>query len=97
MLWLEILKQKKPIQFKNKIMIQATIIPQKTDVNFSFPKDYIGKKVHAIFYIEDEISQMPNAVPSKKPSDFFGTLSAEEGEKMHLHATQTRNEWDRNI
>ena len=78
-------------------MIQATIIPQKTDVSFSFPKDYIGKKVHAIFYIDDEISQMPITVPSKKPSDFFGTLTAEEGEKMHLHAAQTRNEWDRNI
>lgn len=78
-------------------MIQATIIPQKTDVNFSFPKDYIGKKVHAIFYIDDEISEMPTAVSSKKPSDFFGTLTVEEGEKMLLHARQTRNEWDRNI
>lgn len=78
-------------------MIQTTIVPQKKDVNFSFPEDYIGKKVHAIFYVDDEISQMPTAVVPKKPSDFFGSLSAEEGEKMHLHAIQTRNEWDRNI
>jgi hypothetical protein len=78
-------------------MIQATIIPQKADVNFSFPNDYIGKKVHAIFYIDDEISLMKTNISPKKPSDFFGTLSPEEGEKMHLYATQIRNEWDRNI
>ena len=78
-------------------MIQTTIIPQKKDVNFSFPQNYIGKKVHAIFYIDEEISEMNTVVSPKKPSDFFGTLSAEEGEKMQLYATQTRNEWDRNI
>lgn len=78
-------------------MIQTTIIPQKTDVKFSFPKDYIGKKVHAIFYIDDEISQMPSAVPSKKPSDFFGIFNAEEADKFEKHTQQIRKEWDRNI
>jgi hypothetical protein len=78
-------------------MIQATIVPQKTDVNFSFPKDYIGKKVHAIFYIEDEISQMPTAAPSKKPSDFFGIFNTEEADKFEKHTQQIRTEWDRNI
>ena len=97
MIWLEILKQKKPIQFKNKIMIQATIIPQKTDVNFTFPKDYIGKKVHAIFYIDEEINQMPSAVPLKKPSDFFGIFNKDEADKFEKHTQQIRNEWDRNI
>ncbi|AUD03720.1 hypothetical protein [Spirosoma pollinicola] len=33
----------------------------------------------------------------RKPSDFFGTLSHEEGEKMQEHVTQSRNEWDRGI
>lgn len=78
-------------------MIQATIIPQKTDVNFSFPKDYIGKKVHAIFYIEDEISQMPTTISSKKPSDFFGIFNKEEADNFEKHTQQIRSEWDRNI
>ena len=78
-------------------MIQATIIPQKTDVNFSLPEDHIGKKVHAIFYIDDEISQMNTVVPQKKPSDFFGIFNKEEADKFEKHAQQIRNEWDRNI
>ena len=31
----------------------------------------------------------------KKPSDFFGTLNIEEGEKMQQYLTQSRNEWER--
>lgn len=78
-------------------MIQATIIPQKEDVNFLLPKNYIGKKVHAIFYIEDEISQLPNTTSSKKPSDFFGIFNAEEADKFEKHTQKIRTEWDRNI
>lgn len=78
-------------------MIQATIIPQNTDVNFSFPKDYIGKKVHAIFYIDDEISQINPVLPAKKPSDFFGIFNKEEADKFEKHTQQIRTEWDRNI
>ncbi len=33
----------------------------------------------------------------KKPSDFFGTLSIEEGEKMQAYVTQSRNEWERDL
>jgi hypothetical protein len=78
-------------------MIQATIIPQKTDVNFSFPKNYIGKKVHAIFYIEDEITNISTIVPQKKPSDFFGILTTEEADKFEKHTQQMRKEWNRDI
>ncbi|WP_080055337.1 hypothetical protein [Spirosoma aerolatum] len=35
--------------------------------------------------------------PSRKPSDFFGTLSAEEGKKIQEYITQSRKEWDRGI
>lgn len=31
-----------------------------------------------------------------KPSDFFGTLSKEDGESMQAHITKSRNEWERN-
>jgi hypothetical protein len=78
-------------------MIQATIIPDKTEVNFSLPKNYIGKKVHAIFYIEDEISQIPAVVSLKNPSDFFGIFNKEEADKFEKHTQQIRNEWDRTI
>jgi hypothetical protein len=37
------------------------------------------------------------APATKKPSDFFGTLSKEEGEQFHQYITKTRNEWERNI
>jgi hypothetical protein len=33
----------------------------------------------------------------KRPSDYFGTLSKEEGEKMHLYVNQSRSEWNRSI
>lgn len=32
-----------------------------------------------------------------KPSDYFGTLSAEAGEKMQAYVAQNRNEWERDI
>ena len=31
-----------------------------------------------------------------KPSDFFGTLTKEDGERMQAHITKSRNEWERN-
>lgn len=33
----------------------------------------------------------------KKPSDFAGTLSTEEAEKLHKYLKQARNEWERNF
>ena len=37
------------------------------------------------------------AKPSKsRPSDFFGTLTKEDGEKMQAYITKSRNEWERN-
>lgn len=31
-----------------------------------------------------------------KPSDFFGTLTKEDGEKMQSYINKSRNEWERN-
>jgi hypothetical protein len=78
-------------------MIQTIIIPDDTIVNITIPKHYIGKKMYALFYIDEEI--ISNVIPPsvQKPSDFFGTLSAEEGAKMHIHAIETRKEWSRDI
>lgn len=78
-------------------MIQTTIIPENTTLNITIPKNYVGKKVHALFYIDEEITPNIEVPSTQKPSDFFGTLSIEEGTKMHLHATEARKEWNRDI
>lgn len=81
-------------------MIQAIVKPQKTnfDMSVTLPSDYIGKDVHVLFYIDDEVKQTAAQVlPRKKPSDFFGTLSEEDGEKMQKYVAQSRNQWERNI
>ncbi len=81
-------------------MILQVITPQKEtfDLPVSFPKDYLGKPVHCLFYIEDEAKNVSITVPSKKkPSDFFGILTKTEGEKFHHHIEKIRGEWDRDI
>jgi hypothetical protein len=81
-------------------MILQVITPEKEtfDLPVSLPTSYLGKEVHCLFYIEEEAKSV--AVPTnstKKPSDFFGILNREEGEKFERHIQQIRNEWDRNI
>lgn len=81
-------------------MIQTVVTPKKRnfDMSVSLPGDYVGKEVHVLFYIDEEVKNTTVPVlPKKKPSDFFGTLSKEEGEKMQAYITKSRNEWDRNI
>lgn len=82
-------------------MILQIITPQNEnyDLKVSFPKDYVGKQVHCLFYIEEEAKNniLIDMLPKKKPSDFFGTMSKEEGEKMQAHVTQSRNERERTI
>ena len=59
------------------------------------PQNLRGRRIEVIaFPIEDDIAT------ENKPSvmaDFFGTLSAENAEKLHEHAKQARNEWDRDF
>lgn len=44
-----------------------------------------------------EISSNKSGKKKKKPSDFFGTISEEEGKKMHEHLSKSREEWQRDI
>ncbi len=53
----------------------------------------LAKTLKTPYEIHEEISHNL----AKKPSDFFGTLSKEEGEKMHVYVNQSRNKWKRNI
>jgi hypothetical protein len=79
-------------------MIQTIVTPQKKDFDMtvSLPSDYVGKEIHVLFYKAEEVQRTKASVlRKKKPSDFFGTLSLSDGEKMQVYVTQTRNEWKR--
>jgi hypothetical protein len=81
-------------------MVQTTVTPEKAefDMSISLPDDYVGKQVHVLFYIDEEVKNTPASIAQrKKPSDFFGTLSKEEGEKMQAYVIESRNEWERNF
>lgn len=81
-------------------MILQVITPQQEsfDMPVSLPKDYLGKQVHCLFYIEEEAKTISiTASAKKKPSDFFGILTKTEGEKFHQHIEQIRGEWNRSI
>jgi len=81
-------------------MVQTVVTPQKTnfDMSVSLPLDYVGKEVHVLFYIDEEVKNTTASVlPKKKPSDFFGILTKEEGERFQQHIQQIRGEWDRDI
>lgn len=42
------------------------------------------------------IKMSVSGTPKKKPSDFFGLFTKEEGEQFETHIKQIRSEWDRN-
>jgi hypothetical protein len=77
-------------------MIKTTILPQSDSYNLPIPKKYIGKKLEVLFYATDELMD-EHPVLNKKPSDFFGTLSIEEGKNFHDYINKAREEWNRNI
>ena len=81
-------------------MVQTVVTPQKTtfDMSISLPADYVGKVVHVLFYIDEEVKNTTASVlPKKKPSDFFGILTKDEGDSFQQHIEQIRNEWNTNI
>ncbi len=61
-----------------KRMIQTTIVPKNTTVHINIPQNYVGKKVQALVYIDEEITETANLLLTQNPSDFLETLSTEE-------------------
>jgi len=58
----------------------------------------VGKQIHVLIYKDEEVKNATTvSTPKKKPSDFFGTMTREEGEKMKEYVTKSRQEWERNI
>ena len=79
-------------------MVRTSITPEQTDIHLSVPMNYVGRKIEVLIYPVDELTdELANEMPKKKPSDFAGTLSKEEGEKFHEYLKQARNEWERNF
>ena len=81
-------------------MVQTIVTPEKANLDMSvlLPDNYVGRQVHVLFYTDDEVNNTTvSTTPKKKPSDFFGTVSLEEGEKFPEYITQSRNEWERDI
>ena len=79
-------------------MVKTLITPSQTDVHISVPPNYVGRKLEVLLYPVDEITGiLGEEKPKKKPSDYVGTLSQEEGEKFHEYLKEVRNEWDRDI
>jgi len=78
-------------------MVRTSITPEQTDIHISVPQNYVGRKLELLLYPVDELTDELANTPKKKPSDFAGTLSKEEGEKFHEYLKQARNEWERNF
>jgi len=77
-------------------MLKTLITPQESTYPLVIPMHYIGKRVEVLLYSTDEV--LENKKPNrKKPSDFFGSLSASEGVKFQEYVSNSRAEWDRNI
>lgn len=55
--------------------------------------EYLAKRLKTPYEINTEKS----TERKKKPSDFFGTISEKEGDKMHANLIKSREEWERNI
>ena len=77
-------------------MLKTVITPNESVYSLPIPTCYIGKTLEVLLYSCDEFFE-DKAPTGKKPSDFFGTLSATEGEKFQDYVTNSRLEWDRNI
>ena len=77
-------------------MLKTVITPSENTYLLPIPASYIGKTLEVLLYSGEEVFE--NKVHNnKKPSDFFGTLSATEGQEFQKYVTNSRLEWDRNI
>jgi len=77
-------------------MIKTVISPKKSTYPLPIPANYVGKTIEVLLYSIDEPVESKEKL-TKKPSDFFGSLSQEAGDKFHTYINQSRTEWDRNI
>ena len=77
-------------------MLKMTITPFESTYLLPIPANYVGKTVEVLLYSAPEIFENKTS-NSKKPSDFFGVLSADDGNEFQNYITNSRLEWNRNI
>ena len=77
-------------------MLKMTITPYENTYPLPIPVDYVGKTLEVFLHYATEpiVKKVSN---NKKPSDFFGTLSMEEGDMFQEYVMNSRLEWNRNI
>lgn len=81
-------------------MVQTIVTPinREFDLSVSLPANYVGKEVHVLFYIDEEVKSTTATISSKKkPSDFLGIFTKEEGVQFDKHIQQIRSEWGKDI
>ena len=72
-------------------MAVITIHPKNQEEVTLF--EYLAKRLNTPYVI----SQDKPVTVKKKPSDFFGSISEKEGEKLHAYVDKSREEWHRDI
>ena len=72
-------------------MAVITIHPKNKEEVTLF--EYLAKRLNTPYVI----SQDKPITVKKKPSDFFGSISEKEGEKLHAYVNKSRDEWQRDI
>lgn len=82
-------------------MVRTIVTPEQQNISILVPQDYVGKKIEVLLYALEEIDEKEQPItailPKKKPSDFAGIFTKEEGEKFDKHIQQMRGEWERDI
>jgi hypothetical protein len=72
-------------------METITIHPRTKEETSLF--EHLAKALKTPYQINQKESVK---TPKKKPSDYFGTLSKKDGERMLHYVNEARNEWNRN-
>ena len=77
--------------------MKTVITPDESTYSLPIPSCYVGKTLEVLLYSRDEFFEDKTLNSNKKPSDFFGTLNAAEGERFRDYVANSRLEWNRNI
>ncbi len=64
-------------------MLKTTITPNKTQVQFSIPDEYVGRKLEVLLYPVDEITEPQETKPVVTMEQFKGILDKETAEKIN--------------
>ena len=82
-------------------MVRTIVTPLQQNISIIVSEGYVSKKIEVLLYsleeVEGEEKAATSILPKKKPSDFAGILTKEEGEKFENHIQQMRSEWDRDF